>query len=229
MKKILLSILLVLLAPFAFSQSFTMYPNDTIQTDLDPNAYTELKILQINQTQSVLNLGIEVLHNDIPGSWDGMVCVYGACLGYIPASGYLYDQSPVFVGDSGYVRLTAHPMQGTQQCMLRIKVYDKDNPSNEEVATWILNQTLGIDDYTGKNIDFKVFPNPASAQVQVTSDIAFDEIEIASINGKIMKKINSGELYSNFVDISDLTSGIYFLTAKSKSKVLIRSKLVVRD
>lgn len=229
MNKFLLCFLLIYSYHISFSQTFEMYPNDTIQTDLDPNAYTELKIHQLNLTQSVLNLGIEVMYNDIPGTWDGMVCVYGSCLGHIPVVGYTYNQSPVFVGDSGYVRLTAHPMQGTQQSKLRIKVTDLDNPTNVETATWILNETLGIDDYTGENIDFKMFPNPAKGQVQVSSDIAFNEIEIASINGMIMKRIKSDDLKYSVVDITELPQGIYFLSAKSDDKALIRSKLIVRD
>lgn len=229
MKKLVLLIFGAFLFQNSYSQTFEMYPNDTIQTDLDPNAYTELKIHQINLTQATLNLGIEVLHNDIPVSWDGMVCVYGQCLGHIPAVGYMYDQSPVFAADSGYVRLTAHPMQGTQPCKLRIKVYDKDAPSNEEVATWILNETLSIQDYSEKNIDFKVFPNPGKGQMQVTSDISFDEIEITSIGGYVIKNLSLTNLNSYLINTSDIGTGIYFLTAKSNSKVLIRSKIVICD
>ena len=229
MKKILLALFITLIYSFSFGQTFEMYPNDTIKTDLDPNDYTELKIHQINTTQAVLNLGIEVLHNDIPGTWDGMVCVYGACLGHIPVVGYMYDQSPVFAADSGYVRLTAHPMQGTQPCMLRIKVYDKDNPSNEEIATWILNQTLGIEDYSQKNIDFKVYPNPAKNQINLSSDQSFDELVLTTINGAVAKEMRFGNLLQYSMNVDDLQPGIYFLTAKSNGKPLVRSKVMISE
>tara|TARA_R110000868_G_scaffold258149_4_gene515496 strand:+ start:1493 stop:3061 length:1569 start_codon:yes stop_codon:yes gene_type:complete len=65
-----------------------------------------------------------------------------------------------------------------------------------------------------KKTNLKVFPVPASNQVNIESDIEIETIDIIDITGKLVSKI---ELPNKTLDISGLSKGIYILRLYSKS------------
>ncbi|MDA8886802.1 hypothetical protein N9I68_04415, partial [Bacteroidia bacterium] len=141
-------------------QSFDWVSGDTISVALEPNTYAELKMRQNNLTTDTLNLGVEIIHKDIPESWDGMVCLQGLCLGLIPEEREKYTMLPLHGEQKGFVRLTINPYDGTEQAKLRIRVYDIDRPIYSDTATWLLNSnTLGIKKLMDENT-LEIYPNP---------------------------------------------------------------------
>lgn len=75
-------------------------------------------------------------------------------------------------------------------------------------------------------VDLYVFPNPANGLLRIESEIEFDEVKILNNIGQIVatqhysEKINFAEL-----DISKLTSGVYYLQIKN-DKITINNKII---
>lgn len=226
MKKIFLTIVIFSVSALTIAQtSFNWTLNDSIVTDIDANSYTELKIEQTNVSGGDLNLAIEVVYNDIPATWDGMICVEGICLGTIPAVGGTAEMSTVADGENGYVRLTANPMGGLEQIVLRVKVYDVDNPVDADTATWVINSV----DYTGVNdhdkaSDLTIYPNPCDSYFSIDSDLEIDYIELIGLDGRI---IYSQQYTSNSnIDIAHLPAAIYVVKMYKEGKLISYEKLI---
>jgi hypothetical protein len=215
---------------FSSGQSFTWYPNDSTVTDLSPSLETQMKLNQINQTGDTLNLGIEVVYNDIPGSWDGMVCLYGICLGHIPVVGFTWNQSPIFGLDSGYVRLTANPMGGTEPCMLRIRVHNLEAPFESDTATWILNSSyLTAEDYLKNENSFSVFPNPANKLISINSKLEFNEIRFFDLKGKQIKTVSFTSTNKYQIDVNEFPKGTYIINTYNSGIPLLKEKIVIHE
>jgi len=68
----------------------------------------------------------------------------------------------------------------------------------------------------------KVYPNPASELVYIEGVNQIDSIEVYSVLG-VLEKIISGK---NFLDISDLSSGVYLLIIKNNSSSITKRLIV---
>ena len=76
--------------------------------------------------------------------------------------------------------------------------------------------TAGTSDFFAKN--FSVYPNPSTGIVNVASknNNAIDAIQLTDLNGRVVKNINANGLSDTQINISDLTSGVYFLNIKTE-------------
>ncbi len=68
-----------------------------------------------------------------------------------------------------------------------------------------------------------IFPNPAKEKLFVNTDV--DEIEIIDVFGKIIEKLDDSNL--NFIDISNLNAGMYFVKLKKENEIYLK-KLIVK-
>jgi len=83
-------------------------------------------------------------------------------------------------------------------------------------------QILSIEDNTiSDNTSFTVFPNPASSSFEIVNIDTNTFVKIYAVTGQLLKSIN----YKNGqqIDVSDLSTGIYFVTADTQiSKGVIK-------
>jgi hypothetical protein len=89
-----------------------------------------------------------------------------------------------------------------------------------------LTPTTGVNEVIASNT-ISVYPNPASGAINVvTNNGEAATIRITSMNGKMVlnQSVNQTE---NTVNISDLTSGIYFYEVNTQNAVS-RGKLIVQ-
>ncbi len=231
MNKIFTLIIGICLTSVAFGQtSFSWYPSQVINTTLDPNNTVLLKIEQVNNTNDTLHLGVEITKNDIPASWDGMVCIEGSCLGYIPPVGYTATQTPIVGALNGYTRLTINPMGETGYGELRIRVYDLNNPTDGDTAVWILNSTpTGVESYLANSNDVMVFPNPANEIVQLNSlSNPLEVVEFYTIDGQLVRSENIGAQQKATISIADLSAGIYVVKSYDTQGLIRAHKLTVK-
>ncbi|MBV1923324.1 MAG: T9SS type A sorting domain-containing protein [Flavobacteriaceae bacterium] len=79
--------------------------------------------------------------------------------------------------------------------------------------------TLGINNYSKNTI--KLYPNPTHDTFRISSQETIDKIVIYSIQGQILKTLNSNDI-SLSIDISDFKSGSYFvkINANKSSEVI---------
>lgn len=88
-----------------------------------------------------------------------------------------------------------------------------------------LETSTGTEDITNWFQHIEAYPNPASDQLTIESNLAAD-LNIYSLEGKLIRqeKVTPGTLS---LDISDLTTGVYLLAFVNNGEVLKRDKLVV--
>jgi hypothetical protein len=87
--------------------------------------------------------------------------------------------------------------------------------STQRLAVTVTLGTLSNEDFV--LTDFKYYPNPVKNTLSVSNSAIIDEISITSVLGKTImtKKINS---LKSDIDMSNLSTGIYFLKVKSEGK-----------
>ena len=82
--------------------------------------------------------------------------------------------------------------------------------------------TLGIRNITFKN--FKVYPNPVDEKLFVKQDhSSFDQVKMYSISGKL---VGQGE-FTNNIDVSKFSAGVYFLEFSGSNTEKVIRKVVV--
>lgn len=197
-----------------FAQTFQWDTNDTIETNLDQNTTVLLPMFQSAVGNDTVTLGIEIIYNDIPQSWDGMVCIHGSCLGTIPVVGTQATMAPIWGSTQGMVRLTVNPMNGTETAKLQIYVYDVAFPNDGDTATWLLNTTLGIDEPLMNN--FKVSPNPTTDVINIDVESVIGTITIIDSEGKVV--LTDEE--KSVVSVANLPHGLYTIRVLTPEGIL---------
>lgn len=221
----------ILLCIFSLNaQTFSWTPNDTMIATLSGEP-EQFKMEQVNLKDTVINLAIEVVKNEIPSSYDGMLCVYGYCLGEIVDSGYVQEQAHVQAGENGYVRLTIVPSNDAGTFTYRVRVYDVDSPQYSDTATWILTRPVVEDttDTTESNsikkinqIKLALYPNPSDDFLFLEFDQPQLDVEILDISGKV---IYANRIVSGMpIDIESFNQGTYFLILRDKKGQILSRK-----
>lgn len=218
MKKLSL-ILFVCLGFSAMSQTFQWDTNDTIEVNLTPNTTAQYPTYQSAIGNDTVTLAIEVIHNDIPATWDGMLCIYGLCLGTIPQVGTQATMDPIFGSTQGMVRLTVNPYNGTEVAKLQVYVYDVNYPNDGDTATFLLNTTLGMDEHDAAS--FAIAPNPASDIVSISAEQQFDGVTILNAEGKVVKTLEVSGTNAE-INVADLTPGVYIVQLSGSESIAQR-------
>jgi GH18 family chitinase len=87
---------------------------------------------------------------------------------------------------------------------------------------------VGVDENTAKSINFEMFPNPASEQVNVTFDLAEKSnvnLEIYSVDGRLVYQLASGTFQGQTklaIPTKEFNSGIYILKLSTATEVVVR-------
>jgi len=89
------------------------------------------------------------------------------------------------------------------------------------------NQTTGILAFSTKeNISFSVYPNPATNQFSVDAELSTETvIQILNYKGQLVKEVHQLNA-SNQIDISNLSSGIYFVNLRTNNTVSTQKLMV---
>jgi hypothetical protein len=101
--------------------------------------------------------------------------------------------------------VTAGGANGSNSDIIGIDTFSVDRP------------TAGTSDFFAKN--FILYPNPSSGIVNLSSknNTEIDTIQITDLNGRIVKTIDANGLTEAQINISELTSGVYFATIETEN------------
>jgi hypothetical protein len=96
------------------------------------------------------------------------------------------------------------------------------NPANDDVNTngtpdYLENNALSINQGVSKS-SITLFPNPTTSilNIENSSNEIINSVSIYSINGKLIKEIDS---FTTAINVSDLQSGIYFIKIEMNKNV----------
>jgi hypothetical protein len=85
-------------------------------------------------------------------------------------------------------------------------------------------------DQINYNQSIKLFPNPTSDYIQMTSNTILPALlSVYSINGVLMQKINTNYSKSVTLDVTNLPPGIYFIKSKNGGIDPINNSFTVFD
>jgi len=104
-----------------------------------------------------------------------------------------------------------------------LSVFKAGGDTDFFVAQYGVDCTLGVNDIAN-NFGVKLYPQPASGIVNLQSQTPLEHYEIYDIQGKNLKQ---GQLYNNRLDISELSTGLYFIKVEGENGQTETLKLLV--
>ena len=108
---------------------------------------------------------------------------------------------------------------------------DSHESIHVSTVSWIIDNTLGVQDVIANDFSLTMYPNPSSNLVNFKLENTLENnviVEIVSIDGKQIKSINLTNNQNTQIDISTLSQGLY-ITNFYADNVLIASKKLVKN
>jgi len=134
---------------------------------------------------------------------------YPVRLGGVRANGYRSDVVNIITGNTNDFENCAQSLPGIG--FIRRDARNTPNPRNprENSSKLLINSEK----------DMKIFPNPAVDSFNITNLGSSSTITIFTLTGKLIKVVEKSDFDKNFlvVDVSDLSSGLYFVKSNSKT------------
>jgi len=90
-----------------------------------------------------------------------------------------------------------------------------------DLTQWEEMMPVGIDEWRIENGELKIYPNPTSGEIQVTSyELQVTSIEIFDVMGRMVANVGAlraTPLQDGTINISHLPSGIYFIRIQTET------------
>lgn len=181
-----------------------------------------------NNTSGTLNLLWKRYDILVPAGWEPTVCDNVNCYATFVTS--CPEEYVNTIAKGGKMLADMHMydagIQGKEAC-ITLKVFEKEDTSNFINIEYFFNkETIGTNN-TQRNIQFRMYPNPAQDQFYVDYNTGLARIEMYNVVGS--KVLTFRTEPSKAYNISSLEEGVYmvkFIT--TENKVLKTLKLVKR-
>jgi hypothetical protein len=96
----------------------------------------------------------------------------------------------------------------------------------EEYCEWVYVGSIGVPEEEGEKGDLMIYPNPAMDQLAVRSSQFAAKLMIYDMYGRMVKKLRNIGSYPYYIDISNLSPGMYLLSIETKEGKVISGKFV---
>jgi len=80
--------------------------------------------------------------------------------------------------------------------------------------------------YNKNHDNFNIYPNPTNDNFYIESDIDYSDINIYSLNGKLIKTLKKQSAFDNKFIVSDIKRGLYIIKV-SRNNVVYHSQLLI--
>jgi endonuclease I len=71
-----------------------------------------------------------------------------------------------------------------------------------------------------------VYPNPSSSDINISTNVVLDQIEIITINGQLVQQIKKPSFENNSYTITNLPKGFYFVKLSSETNSITKKVLI---
>jgi len=230
MKKIITAACLVVCS-YGYSQSIKLFsvdenrwlnPIDTVEIEISPSTFSENYYLDIanissNTISLVVKREIIFLVNEAENSFCFDEYCFGS--GYDgPTDPYTFSAGDTLfhTGDNEF-HTTYSPNGQGGISIIKYIFYDDNNPTDATSVVFKFDSgPVGIKDITNAT-SLKIYPNPTDGQLKIESGSStgslpsiLSNVEVYDIYGRKLSDFNF-QLSTNEIDISNLSSGMYFL------------------
>jgi len=107
--------------------------------------------------------------------------------------------------------------------VISIKFYETSNPDQSVTGVYTFGQVTGTEDLTTAPIE--LYPNPTTNYFQVENGQKVASVELFNLLGmKVLESTNT-----NYVDISSLKSGLYFVRLLDKKESVITTQRLQKN
>ncbi|MDX9695151.1 MAG: choice-of-anchor D domain-containing protein [Bacteroidales bacterium] len=89
-----------------------------------------------------------------------------------------------------------------------------------------MSLSTSVDEEIGDQIKVEVFPNPFTNSISIKSTIGINQFVITNVIGQKVLEIELNGSVSETIQTSDLSNGIYFITATTSDENIIKMKMV---
>jgi hypothetical protein len=211
---------------FSSAQSFSLYPNDTLQLKGVLEDVQTLSIAQMNDSQDTITLKWQKISASVPAGWEATVCDNSVCHEDLGDTGTMFR---LFPGDLGFILLHITPHQKIGTAIVRYTVWDVNTPQKKDTLTYILTveTATAINEPEIKNA-LSIYPVPAGKQLNITSAFPLGfTYSVVDFSGKI---ILSGVSNSGSASISTekIANGIYSILISDKKEIFLVKKITVQ-
>lgn len=233
MKKLLLLPFLLFTVSASLAQTFTVTPNDSIESTNDINDWLSDYTYINNTSGSALNLSFQTITNTMdPNGWDVLMCTSNGCYSYLPSGGSL---GIVSNGDSAHLNLHCGFVGIAGTGVVRVRVYETGNPSNADTVTFIYHAVASTGIFDNGNIPLSLsqnFPNPFSTSTSTTIKYKIEEpngrLIIADVQGKEITEYQLNNKSGEVIIMENFKPGIYFYSLYSNNKLISKNKMIVQ-
>ena len=231
-RKILyLSILLIMTAATARSQSFTVTPTDTLVLDTTVtscNSESILKFSLYNNSIDTLAMNWRVVYGTFPHGWTVAFCDPNVCLSstQIGAQTFHFKMVP---GSTGLMQLDLTPVSGSACGNYQVLTWVTNDSANTAAylnfKTCITCTSSGISETEVSQISF--YPNPVHSQLNISlpQNLSNGQIDIYNLIGsKVFSRSISNRENIKDIDLSGLETGIYMARITDGGKIVATKK-----
>lgn len=209
----------------AYSQNYTLSPDDTLTKTGTFDDLETLSIQQINTSQDTIHLKWKKIHEDVPPYWDATVCDNVNCYTSLVDSGTM---NPVYPGEYGFILLHITPRQTFGTAIIRYAVWDINNASKQDTLTFILtvNPVSGFTEIQLRSGVF-AYPNPTNKNVELLfADNRSYELKLFDLSGKLALHTTCKQ--NCILPLSHLNDGVYTLVATTENIFIQSCKIIVQ-
>ena len=111
---------------FAYGQSYSITPNDSIVSNTSFNTTTHFDIQQNNLTAGSLVFSWQLVALNFPAGWTASLCDNANCYGGFPAGGTM---DTVFTGNNGFISIGINPDTITGTALIQYVVWEASTPT----------------------------------------------------------------------------------------------------
>ena len=227
MKKLYITAIAAVISLSVSAQNFIYPIGQNLVENVTEENYEGYQIDINTPSFEAINYEWELVSNTFLQEWDYSLCDYGGCSIGIPPTGAM---TPITLADAqagviGWfkIQLTVSTFSGNGK--VEIYVYDANDYNRGDVVSWDVTWDAATASLTvNESEQVSFFPNPANENMTVNAEGDFTGVIYNSMGSTV---ITFNGKTNTMVDVSELNSGIYFVSINSAAG-LVKQKLIIK-